>query len=148
MNNYTFAQINNLASGDVLIGPKSQFEIVDHYSIYHGKDYFGRDLYMDNNVSEGVRYMYEEQFLQNNPSATLKIRRLEGNNGQRQQAMQRAESLHGKSYHLTQFNCEHFANYVQYNTAFSTQVSKSGNGVLVAASLFGLLFVLGNLFGE
>lgn len=148
MNNSTFARSNGLGSGDVLFGPKSNIGIVQHFIVYVGTDSMGNDLYMDNNVKEGVRYMYESQMLQENPYQTLQIRRLQTDYNGRQQAMLRAQSLHGKSYHVTEFNCEHFANYVQYNVPYSEQVQKSEKGFLMAASLIGLIALVGGILGR
>jgi len=134
MYNLTFAERNNLEGADALIGPKSAFEIVEHYVLYLGKAPDGTDVYMDNNANEGVRYLTEERMLQENPKFH-RIRKFAGNEYQRNFAINRAIALHRKQYHLTKFNCEHFANHVQYNTPVSKQVN---NGFGIAAAIAGI----------
>jgi hypothetical protein len=132
MQNLTFAEKNNLEGGDALICPKSHAEIVEHYVIYLGNSY-GTEVYMDNNVKEGVRFLTEERLLNEN-FKFHRIRKFVGDQFQRNFAIDRAVKLHRKPYHLTQFNCEHFANYVQYNTPVSKQVN-NGLGIAAVAGL-------------
>jgi hypothetical protein len=161
--NRTFAEKYNLEPGDVLIEPKSQFEVVDHYIVYLGKGIEGWDRYMENYPYVGVQYISETDF-----SNIKRIRRFEGNQDERKLAVNRAVSLHRENYDLINFNCEHFANYVQYNIPFSKQVGTARKvvGTLIVGSvivgliskldsrkqrilgilLIGVLFVVGILY--
>lgn len=136
----TFAENNQLEPGDVLIEPKSQFEVVDHYIVYLGKRADGREEYMENYPYAGVHYITETNF-----SNIKRIRRFKGSIDERRLAVKRAVSLHREKYDLINFNCEHFANYVQYNIPFSKQVgtaSKILGTVIVGSAVLGLLSML------
>jgi len=138
-----FDQLNGLKPGDVIIGPKSEIGIVKHFVVFRGFDHLGNAVYMDNNVRLGVRVMSEAQFLQENqPSG---FRRFLGSEFQRLEAIKRADSMYGYPYNIEKFNCEHFANYVQFGTVSSEQVNNVTNGLgLALASFlgFGMLFSL------
>jgi uncharacterized protein YycO len=133
MINKTYTQLYDLKPGDVIVVPKSIFNLVEHYIIYLGKG-----LYSENDRFQGVRVINAEQVANENPFVK-RIRRFEGNDYQRSCAVQRAWSLVGKAYNLTHFNCEHYANHVQYNTEYSAQ---SSNGWFAAISLGLIVFGL------
>ena len=129
-----FITNNGLRPGDVIIGPKSNFNIVQHYVVYLGVDEWGNDLYAENKIGHGVRIIYHKQFTAENPTCT-RIQRFIGNDYQRNEAIQRALSLVGRSYDMTTFNCEHFANYVQSHQVKSKQVD-TGLALAGIAALF------------
>ncbi len=124
MNTFTFAQKMNLQPGDVVIVPKSNLKIVRHYMIFEGVNHFGQECYLENNNYYGVRRITGETFTQENPTY-FEVRRFVGNENQRYWAIHRAQSLIGRSYNLLTFNCEHYANHVQYNKDISPQVAIS-----------------------
>lgn len=132
----SFAQTMNLRPADVVIVPKSDFRVVGHYVIYGGVRGYGEHFYYENIRGYGVRTISETQFARENPTYS-RIRRFEGSDYGRTFAIARAKSLLGKEYDLWSFNCEDYANYVQYNKAYSQQVSN-------ATFAFGaLLFIFG-----
>jgi hypothetical protein len=117
----SFAISQGLRPGDAVVVPKSELNLIAHYLIYLGINIYGEHVYAENIRVYGVREINENQFVRENPTYN-RIRRMDGNDLGRTQAVKRAKSLIGKEYHLTKFNCEDYANYVQYNKAFSKQV--------------------------
>lgn len=72
----------------------------------------------------------------------IEITRIEpftGNDTQRKQAVKNALSLKGTLYDLLQFNCEHYANLIQYKRQVSEQV-KAGLALGIIALFAGILF--------
>jgi Lecithin retinol acyltransferase len=102
--------------GDRVVVPKSWFGIVQHHAIYDGKGHF-----YENKAGFGVVRTPYQDFFRDVESVT-EIRRFQGDRFQLQTALARAENLVGKRYHLKDFNCEHFADFVQYGRARSKQV--------------------------
>lgn len=137
----SFAERMNLRPGDVVICPKSEFKIVGHYLVYGGFAY-GIHFYYENIRVFGVRAISEEQFARENPECS-KIRRFYGNEYQRAQAIDRAKSQLGRKYNVALFNCEDYANYVQYGKAYSQQVNDVATGVVVASIFIGLVAAFG-----
>lgn len=138
MNRLTFAEQNKLKGADALVTPKSIAGVIEHYVLYLGKSPDGQDVYMDNNNIEGVRFLTEERLLKENFQFN-RIRKFNGNEYERNFAVNRAVKMHGARYHLTQFNCEHFANYVQFNQPSSKQVD-NGVGIVATAAALAFLF--------
>lgn len=139
-NKPTLAERFSLESADVLVVPKSDFNLVKHMIIYWGLDDHGEEWYLENNPAAGVRWIsgrYVDQTY-----CPIQVRRFAGTPSTRIEARNRATSLVGAAYHLTRFNCEHYANYVQTGSSFSRQ---STNGVGIAA--LGLTaFLISRLF--
>ena len=129
----TFAQRMGLKPGDVVIVPKSDLKIIRHYVVYEGVNYLGQECYLENQRFYGVRRITGDTFEWENKQY-FNIRRFQGNDYQRNFAIQRAASLIGHRYDLLTFNCEHYANYVQYNRGYSNQSVSS-----VAATVLLLL---------
>ncbi len=117
----TFIRNFNIQPADVIICPKSGLNFVQHYVIYLGQDEWGNDIFAENKVGHGVRTIYYDLFAAENPTFN-RINRFNGNEYQRSQAIQRALSLIGRKYNVTNFNCEHYANYVQGYKTESKQV--------------------------
>ena len=124
----TLAQRLNLQPADVLLAPKSGFNIVKHMIVFLWIDAFGEDHYLENHPQLGVRHLTGQEV--ENLYKIIAIRKFSGTQRERQFAIQRAVSQEGKKYDLLKFNCEHFANYVQTNTSFSRQ---SNNAIGLAA---------------
>jgi hypothetical protein len=136
----TFLQLvqsHNLQPADVIVvGRHDGFAA--HYLIYMGSDYRGH--WFMANLEQGVSWLDESYLHSRSHEFYFKrIRRFEGNHAQRQAALRRAASRLGEAYSLVSFNCEHFANYVQYGKESSAQVRVVVGGMvlLALAALFG-----------
>jgi hypothetical protein len=139
----TFLQLvqsHNLQPADVIVVGRHN-GLAAHYLIYMGSDYRGH--WFMANLEQGVSWLNEDYLRSRSHEFYFKrIRRFEGDWRQRQAALRRAESRHGEAYSLARFNCEHFANYVQYGKESSQQVQMVGAGLvgvglLALAALFG-----------
>lgn len=128
----------HLLPGDRIKEPKSAFGIVQHHSIYLGQDIYGVDWMAENKVGHGVRIITADQYFATVTKIT-EIVRLNGSWHDREIAVKRALSQAGKPYSLINFNCEHYANYVQHGYVSSAQVAK---GALGLAGLFFLGLIL------
>jgi predicted dehydrogenase len=90
--------------------------------VYMGEGRYGH--YFMANLEEGVKYMSLADVQGRAGEFFFKrIRRFEGDYRQRQQALRRAQNANGRSYSLNSFNCEHFANLVQFGREWSQQVA-------------------------
>lgn len=136
----TFISKYNILPGDAIISPKSNLNIVEHYVVYLGENQWGNDIYAENKIGYGVRIISHHQFVSENTSFS-RIRRFNGNTYQRNLAVERAMSLVGRKYDLTNFNCEHFSNYVQHGDAFSNQVKLVGG---ISLGILALLLIFNN----
>ncbi len=127
----TFLQLvqsHNLQPADVIVVGRHN-GLAAHYLIYMGSDYRGH--WFMANLEQGVSWLDEDYLHSRSHEFYFKrIRRFEGNWQQRQAALRRATSRHGEAYSLVSFNCEHFANYVQYGKESSAQVQTVGAGLL------------------
>jgi hypothetical protein len=117
----------SLKPGDKIIVPKSWLRIIQHHVVYLGQNYLGQHLIGENVVGAFVRVVTAEQFFVENPEIT-RIERFGGTNAERKIAVARALEKLGQPYDLINFNCEHFANYVQTGFLKSNQV---GWGLLI-----------------
>lgn len=110
MNNF------NLLPGDRVIVPKSLLGLVQHHAIYDGNGHF-----YENKAGFGVvRTPFRDFF--KDVEAVTEIRQFRGSDVQLHTALARAENLLGKRYHLADFNCEHFADLIQFGRPRSKQV--------------------------
>lgn len=130
----SFARDKDLQPADVIVTYKSRASVVEHYIIFMGCDQNGEEIFMENILGHGVRYIDGGRFLGVEPGYN-RIRKFKGDEQQRQLAIERARSKHGANYWLFGHNCENFANYVQYDHSFSKQT-----GNFLGASLV-FLFV-------
>lgn len=131
-----FIAAYNMRPGDAIKAKKIGWEILDHYAVYVGQDYNGEHYFMANSMRDGVRYYNEievEDLLRE--FAPKQIRKFEGDEIERKHAVLRASNEEGKAYNLIRYNCEHFANYVQYGKKKSGQVSLAGVSLTVIAFL-------------
>lgn len=113
MNTYN---LRNLQPGDRLVLPKSDLGFVQHHVIYIGYDHYGNRQYVENNIGKEVQIVSENHLFRNDYYLT-RVEPFAGNNFQRKLAINRAISLIGTQYDVVNFNCEHYANAVQYNKA-------------------------------
>ncbi len=136
-----FIYANGLQEADVIIAKKRGWAVFDHFIIYMGMK-SGQPYFIANDVNGGVKWFSESEVLVLiKDFEPVKIRKFKGNEQQRHRALGRAKQELGKSYSLTEFNCEHLANYVQYGVRESVQVKNWGTGLAVAASLLLVLFI-------
>lgn len=130
-----FIRRNSLMEADVIIAKKRTLGIFDHFIIYMGF-HQGQHLFIANDATGGVKWFMESEVADMTKMFSPKaIRRFEGTWLERRQALDRAVSELGKSYSLTEFNCEHLANYVQYGVRQSPQVNEWKVALGLAAGL-------------
>lgn len=129
--------LNKLKPADRLVLPKSSIGFVQHHAIYVGKDNRGNRLYIENAISKGVQ-MVTESYLFRDGCEIIRIEPFVGNQYQRNAAVRLAMQSLGRQYDLLNFNCEHYANSVQYRKSYSNQV---GNGIVLG--LLALVFGVG-----
>ena len=128
-----------LLPADRIVVPKSGLRIVQHHALYLGKNHQGVDLIAENKIGFGVRLVTADDFFKNVIEVT-RIEKFNGNNYQRRIAVQKALDKLGQPYHLIDYNCQHFANEVQYNFIKSDQVEGLFEGLKIAA---GVALVIG-----
>jgi Lecithin retinol acyltransferase len=133
-----------LKPGDRIVVPKSGLRIVQHHALYLGQNHQGIDLIAENKIGFGVRLITADEFFKDVIEVT-KIEKFHGTNYKRKLAVQKALQKLGQPYHLIDYNCQHFANEIQYNQIKSEQVDGLFEGLKVAA---GIAIVIGlfNLF--
>ncbi len=135
-----------LLPADRIVVPKSGFDIIQHHALYLGQNHLGVDLIAENKIGFGVRLVTADDFFKDVVKVT-RIERFNGSSYQRKLAVQKALNKLGQPYHLIDYNCQHFANEIQYNLIKSDQVDGLFEGLKVAA---GVAIVIGlfNLFAN
>lgn len=125
---------NQLQPADVVVAKKKEGlgRILNHYLVYTGNGVFTGNL--KNGVKELTHFELSNLL---NKYELVKIKRFEGNNIQRQWAINRAFSRLGEKYSLTSFNCEHYANWVQKGKESSIQAT-----IGLALLFFGISYKL------
>ena len=137
-----FISTNGLQEADVIFAKKRGWGVFDHFIIYMGKR-FGQYSFIANDAKGGVRWYNEFELIDLvKDFEPVRIRKFNGNHWERQNALVRANTELGKSYSLTDFNCEHLANYVQYGVRESKQVQnwRTGLGLAAGFLLFAIIF--------
>lgn len=127
--------LNTLQLAGRLVIPKNGLSLVQHHAIYLGKDNNGNRMYIESAIGRGVQIV-NEAYLFRDCYEFTRVERFTGNQQKRNNAVQLATQLIGKSYDLLNFNCEHYANMVQHQKSYSNQV-----GVVLGLGL--LAFILG-----
>lgn len=117
--------------GDVLVRNKSALGVVEHLGLFVGN---GRVI--DNHPSRGVSLISVESFLNGEP--LLRIDSYQGSYHSRSLVIQKAYSMLGMKYHLTEFNCEHFVNIAIGAGRKSPQVAVAGRILVLGALVWGL----------
>lgn len=142
---------HRLKPADVVVVNKAFFGLLDHYLVFAGYDRAGRPCFVAN-MEGGVKFLREDYINgQSDWFSINRVRRFEGSETQRGQAMARAKSLLGKPYSKLQFNCEHFANYVQKGRSYSKQVetaSSIGTGLAVGLGLLAVVGLVSSFYNE
>ena len=120
-----------LKPGDRIVTPKSLAGIIQHHAVYLGTDHRGHDLIAENAYGKFVAVVDAKKFFAEYPRIT-RVEAFKGNSLERRVAVERALKLLGKPYSLIDFNCEHFANYVQHGKVESKQINLAlGLGAIV-----------------
>lgn len=121
-----------LLPADRIVVPKSEFRIVQHHALYLGRNHWGVGLIAENKIGYGVRLISADDFFKDIIEIT-RIEKFLGTNYQRKQAVQKALQKLGQPYQLIDYNCQHFANEIQYGKSESRQVATA---FAIAASIF------------
>ena len=128
-------QLNSqLYPADVIVAKKRNGlgRILNHYVVYVGNETF------IGNLQDGVKVLSESELsdllVDYEP---VRIKPFEDTDFQRNQAINRAYQRLGQKYSLLNFNCEHFANWVQKGKENSVQVS-----ILLSVLVLGLTYKL------
>jgi hypothetical protein len=132
-----YIKLYNLKPGDRIISPKSVLGIVKHHAIYLGQNFDGQHLIAENTFGKYVRIVLAEEFFTEYDEVT-QIDPFIGNGQQRRLAIERALNQMGKPYDLINFNCEHFANFVQSGQIKSDQI---GIALLLSLLLVALIIL-------
>lgn len=135
-----FVKKYHLQPGDVVVLPKSVFNLVQHYAIYIGLNQYGIEEFIENKIGQGVVVTPADQFFPINGELT-RIDRFQGSPYDREILIRRAKSQIGKSYHAMLFNCEHLTTQIRTWNSRSRQVENLG---LFLAGAFFLRYLLSN----
>ncbi|MFA6924732.1 MAG: hypothetical protein WC223_10835 [Bacteroidales bacterium] len=133
---------NGILPADAIIVSKKFLSIFDHYIIYMGQDENRKHWFSANMSGTGVTWISEEKvkeyLLDYKPVA---IRKFTGNEQKRQYAVNFAISKIGTPYSLINYNCENYANEVQFRKNESKQVQSAGKFLLMLGA--GILIIKG-----
>lgn len=131
----------NLQIGDRIVVPKSSFNMVQHHAIFMGYE-SGQFWFIENKENIGVRIINAETFFSDVSKITRIVRFIPKYGYTRNDLYRKALSMVGRPYHLTKYNCESFANELQYGVVESKQ-AKTGAMLVV---FLGLLFIVSLAF--
>ncbi len=124
----SYAQLYHLAIGDRIIAPLAF--TIKHFAIYIGF-IDGQEYLAQNTANYGTHIIPADDFFAEHGECFVK--QFIGSIYERQQIVYRATQSTSRPYNFLTFNCEHYANYLQYGTVSSPQVIKGlllGVGVL------------------
>lgn len=119
--------LNYLKTGDIIVRTKGIFST--HFMIFIGHQQ-GKVIVAENQVGHGVRYATLDDAL--NGNQIIRTEKFMGLEHERNNVIPRVNSILGKSYNLTKFNCEHFARFIAEGKARSRQIRIGSNLLLVA----------------
>jgi hypothetical protein len=134
----------DLRAMDVAVIGAKKRSVLKHYVIFLGRDKTGFPLFIANypspNGTSTVQLVSRNDLLFYEELMTLKeIRSFQGSDSERKEAVNRAiKQLNKEQYNFVFNNCEHFANYVQFNKASSKQTEVACVG---AASIGAILTI-------
>lgn len=134
MKNYN-TLFNSLEPIDVIVAKKrvGLGRILNHYIVY-----LGNGLFVGNLKGSVKQVTHSELFELLKVYEPIKIRKFTGNQFEAKEAVVRVKQKLGQPYSFLGFNCEHFANWVQYGKETSSQVT---NGFLILAGLVTLKLI-------
>lgn len=121
----------NLQPADRIVLPKKGFPLVKHHAIYLGTDEYGRQLFAENNSTNGVQIVQHNHVF-DDINEINEIIKYKGNNIDRKKAVKYALSLKGTKYDLLKFNCEHYSELVQTGISKSSQLENVGKFLTVS----------------
>ncbi|WP_341216582.1 lecithin retinol acyltransferase family protein [uncultured Wocania sp.] len=128
-------QLNaQLYPADVVVAKKRSGlgRILNHYIVYVGNETF------IGNLKNGVKILSNSELTELLVDyEPIKVNPFIGSNTQRVRAINRAYNRLGQKYSLLNFNCEHFANWVQKGKENSLQVT-----IAISVMLLGLTYQL------
>lgn len=116
--------------GDKVSRLKRGVPIIRHYAVYLGTDEYGRHIFAENNVNNGVQIVLAEDFFSN--AELVRVESVSKSWEQRNRSVRFAKQKVGQNYNLINYNCEHFANEVTIGIPKSEQVSL-GFGLMALA---------------
>jgi hypothetical protein len=116
-------KVNNygIQLGDKVSRFKRGVPIIRHYAVYLGTDEYGRHIFAENNVNNGVQIVLAEVFFFN--TELIRVESVSKSWEQRNRSVKFAKQKVGHNYNLINYNCEHFANEVTSGIKKSVQVS-------------------------
>jgi hypothetical protein len=119
--------LNTLQIGDRIVVPKSTWNIVQHHAIYIGY-WNSQHWFVENKEGYGVRVASAFEFF-NQVEKITEVRRFIQKPGYNRDDLYRyALSRVGRPYKMLTYNCEHFANEIQYRIVRSKQ-TEAGFGL-------------------
>jgi hypothetical protein len=134
--NRFYATLISLQIGDRIVVPKSNLDLVQHHAIFIGYEN-GHFWFIENKDGIGVRVVNADVFFTGVQKITRIVPFQPKNGYGRIELVNYALSKKGMRYHLTNYNCEHFANEVQHRVVKSRQADTG-----VGLALFGLAALL------
>lgn len=135
-----------LRPADRIIEPIFATGFSKHHAIYLGMDHQGTEWIAENYKFRGVRLVKAIDYFQK--GKLIKVRKFHGSYRDRIQAVKRALSLLGKPYDLIDFNCEHYAEYVQNGKPQSEQVNRVMGALKVAAAAILIIGLINTIVNE
>lgn len=130
---------NELKKGDVIVMGWFGFP-VEHYGIFDGEGVY------ENKMGYGVRWLPLNEFFKRYDYWQIKYIFPSATNEQGiNEALARAKSQLDKKYHLFNYNCEHFIDYVLGHPLKSESLGRLGNftaGLLLGGIIVGLAIKL------
>ncbi len=130
---------HDLEPGDRLVVPKKGLGLINHHGIVLSNNSFYENYIIENNVNTGVRVVSERTFFEGVPSIS-KIEKFNGDTYLRSQSIAYALNLIGRKYDVMKYNCEHFANEIQWKPIESKQVKKALLALLIILLLIPFIY--------
>ncbi len=123
-------------AGDRLVRPKQDAKMIKHHVIYVGV-VNGTHQIVENQINEGVKLTPLIEFQEKHSDYT--IIRFEGSQDERNRIVKDSLDRLGTPYKLLSYNCETFANDVQFKKRVSYQIIGWGIGLV---AFFGAVFAI------
>ena len=140
-----FSNLYGLQPADRIIEPIFQTGLSQHHVIYLGGDDAGVEWIAENYKFKGVRLVKASDYFL--LGKKVRVKKFTGNQAERETAVTRALHLVGAPYDLINFNCEHYAEYVQTRVSSSKQVNIVKE-VLVATFAISVLAMAVKIFSN
>lgn len=140
-----YSVMYGLRPADRLVEPIFVTGLSKHHAIYLGHDHQGVEWIAENFKFGGVRKVKASEYFSRGKQIT--IRHFAGTYSERIAAVNRALNRMGEPYDLINFNCEHYAEYVQSGRATSNQINvarEAFQAVVGAALVISILNLFSN----